>query len=131
MLSALLGPATQLLDKFVEDKDKKNELAHEIATMAERHAQELAKGQLDINKEEAKHRSIFVSGWRPFVGWTCGAALCYHFILAPLILFGVGISGHTVPALPEFDMGSLMTVLMGMLGLGGLRTFEKTKGLTK
>jgi len=131
MLTALLGPATQLLDKFVEDKDKKNELAHEIATMAERHAQELAKGQLDINKEEAKHRSIFVSGWRPFVGWTCGAALCYHFILAPLILFGVGISGHTVPPLPEFDMGSLMTVLMGMLGLGGLRTFEKTKGLTK
>ena len=131
MLSALLGPATQLLDKFVEDKDKKNELAHEIATMAERHAQELAKGQLDINKEEAKHRSIFVSGWRPFVGWTCGAALCYHFILAPLILFGVGISGHTVPPLPEFDMGSLMTVLMGMLGLGGLRTFEKTKGVTK
>ena len=131
MLSALLGPATQLLDKFVEDKDKKNELAHEIATMAERHAQELAKGQLDINKEEAKHRSIFVSGWRPFVGWTCGAALCYHFILAPLILFGVGISGHTVPPLPELDMGSLMTVLMGMLGLGGLRTFEKTKGLTK
>jgi hypothetical protein len=74
MLSALLGPATQLLDKFVEDKDKKNELAHEIATMAERHAQELAKGQLDINKEEAKHRSIFVSGWRPFVGWVCSIA---------------------------------------------------------
>jgi hypothetical protein len=131
MLSALLGPATQLLDKFVEDKDKKNELAHEIATMAERHAQELAKGQLDINKAEASHKSIFVSGWRPFVGWTCGVALCYHFILAPLILFGVGISGYTVPPLPEFDMGSLMTVLMGMLGLGGLRTFEKTKGLTK
>ena len=131
MLSALLGPATQLLDKFVEDKDKKNELAHEIATMAERHAQELAKGQLDINKAEASHKSIFVSGWRPFVGWTCGAALCYHFILAPLILFGVGISGYTVPPLPEFDMGSLMTVPMGMLGLGGLRTFEKTKGLTK
>ena len=131
MLSALLGPATQLLDKFVEEKDKKNELAHEIATMAERHAQELAKGQLDINKAEASHKSIFVSGWRPFVGWTCGVALCYHFILAPLILFGVGISGYTVPPLPEFDMGSLMTVLMGMLGLGGLRTFEKTKGLTK
>ena len=131
MLSALLGPATQLLDKFVEDKDKKNELAHEIATMAERHAQELAKGQLDINKAEASHKSIFVSGCRPFVGWTCGVALCYHFILAPLILFGVGISGHTVHPLPEFDMGSLMTVLMGMLGLGGLRTFEKTKGLTK
>ena len=131
MLSALLGPATQLLDKFVEDKDKKNELAHEIATMAERHAQELAKGQLDINKEEAKHRSIFVSGWRPSVGWVCSIAMAYHFVLQPLIIFGVTVAGVAIPELPKFDMNSLMTVLMGMLGLGGLRTFEKTKGLTK
>jgi hypothetical protein len=131
MLGALLGPATQLLDKFVEDKDKKNELAHEIATMAERHAQELAKGQLDINKEEAKHRSIFVSGWRPSVGWVCSIAMAYHFVLQPLIVFGVTIAGVAIPELPKFDMNSLMTVLMGMLGLGGLRTFEKTKGLTK
>lgn len=131
MLSALLGPATQLLDKFVEDKDKKNELAHEIATMAERHAQELAKGQLDINKEEAKHRSIFVSGWRPSVGWVCSIAMAYHFVLQPLIVFGVTIAGVAIPELPKFDMNSLMTVLMGMLGLGGLRTFEKTKGLAK
>jgi hypothetical protein len=131
MLSALLGPATQLLDKFVEDKDKKNELAHEIATMAERHAQELAKGQLDINKEEAKHRSIFVSGWRPSVGWVCSIAMAYHFVLQPLIVFGVTVAGVAIPELPKFDMNSLMTVLMGMLGLGGLRTFEKTKGLTK
>jgi hypothetical protein len=131
MLSALLGPATQLLDKFVEDKDKKNELAHEIATMAERHAQELAKGQLEINKEEAKHRSIFVSGWRPSVGWVCSIAMAYHFVLQPLIIFGVTVAGVAIPELPKFDMNSLMTVLMGMLGLGGLRTFEKTKGLTK
>ena len=131
MLSALLGPATQLLDKFVEDKDKKNELAHEIATMAERHAQELAKGQLDINKAEASHKSIFVSGWRPSVGWVCSIAMAYHFVLQPLIVFGVTIAGVAIPELPKFDMNSLMTVLMGMLGLGGLRTFEKTKGLTK
>jgi hypothetical protein len=131
MLSALLGPATQLLDKFVEDKDKKNELAHEIATMAERHAQELAKGQLEINKAEASHRSIFVSGWRPSVGWVCSIAMAYHFVLQPLIVFGVTIAGVEIPELPKFDMNSLMTVLMGMLGLGGLRTFEKTKGLTK
>ena len=131
MLSALLGPATQLLDKFVEDKDKKNELAHEIATMAERHAQELAKGQLDINKEEAKHRSIFVSGWRPSVGWVSSIAMAYHFVVQPLIVFGVTVAGVEIPELPKFDMNSLMTVLMGMLGLGGLRTFEKTKGLTK
>jgi hypothetical protein len=131
MISALIGPATQLIDKFVEDKDKKNELAHEIATMAERHAQELAKGQLEINKEEAKHRSIFVSGWRPSVGWVCSIAMAYHFVFQPLIIFGVGMAGVEIPELPKFDMNSLMTVLMGMLGLGGLRTYEKSKGLTK
>ena len=131
MLQALIGPVTGLLDKFVEDKDQKNALAHEIATMAEKQAHEAAMAQVEVNKAEAQHRSIFVSGWRPFVGWACGFALAYHFILAPLILFGVSISGHQIPTLPEFDMGSLMTVLMGMLGLGGLRTFEKTKGLTK
>lgn len=131
MLTALIGPVTGLLDKFVEDKDQKNALAHEIATLAEKQAHEAAMAQVSVNREEAKHRSIWVSGWRPFIGWVCGVALAYHFVLMPLILFGVTVSGVEIPALPEFDMGSLMTVLMGMLGLGGLRTFEKTKGLTK
>ena len=131
MLQALIGPVTGLLDKVIEDKDQKNALAHEIATMAEKQAHEAAMAQVSVNAAEAKHKSIFVSGWRPFLGWTCGVAFAYHFVLAPLILFGVGISGVEIPALPEFDMGSLMTVLMGMLGLGGLRTYEKQKGLTK
>ena len=131
MLQALIGPATEIIGKFVEDKDQKNKLAHEIATMAERHAQELAKGQLEINKAEAQHRSIFVAGWRPFVGWTCGVALAWHFVLAPFIIFGAGFAGMTLPELPQFDMSSLLTVLMGMLGLGGLRSFEKVKGLAK
>ena len=99
--------------------------------MAERHAQELAKGQLEINKAEASHRSIFVAGWRPFVGWTCGVALAWHFVLAPFIIFGSAYAGVPLPELPQFDMSSLLTVLMGMLGLGGLRSFEKVKGLTK
>ena len=80
MIQALIGPATKLLGKFIEDKDTKNKLAHDIATMAEKHAQELAKGQLEINKTEAQHRNIFVAGWRPFVGWTCGVALAWHFV---------------------------------------------------
>ena len=67
----------------------------------------------------------------PFVGWICGFALLYHFILCPLIIFVVTLSGAEIPPLPEFDMGSLMTVLLGMLGIGGLRSYEKTKGLTK
>ena len=121
-LLSLIGPATKLLGKFIEDKDVKNKLAHEVATMAEKHAQELAKGQLAINKEEAKSGNIFIAGWRPFIGWSCGVALVWHFI---------ALFGATLPALPEFDMGSLMTVLMGMLGLGGLRTFEKYKKVAK
>lgn len=131
MITSLLPVASKLLDKFVEDKDTKNKLAHEIATMAEKHAQELAKGQLEINKAEAQHKSIFVAGWRPFIGWTCGVALAWHFVLAPVTMFLCAYIGVAIPELPTFDMGSLMTVLMGMLGLGGLRTYEKQKGLTK
>ena len=131
MIQALIGPATKLLGKFIEDKDTKNKLAHELATMAERHAQELAKSQIEVNKAEAQSRHWFVASWRPFIGWTCGIALRWHFVLSQFILFFATMFGFDLPALPEFDMGSLMTVLMGMLGLGGLRTFEKYKGMTK
>jgi hypothetical protein len=131
MLQALIGPVTGLLDKFVEDKDQKNALAHEIATLAEKQAHQAALAQVEVNKEEAKSRSVFVAGWRPFIGWTCGVALAYHFVLAPIIIFGTTVFGVQIPELPVFDMDSLMTVLLGMLGLGGLRTYEKSKGLTK
>jgi len=131
MLQALIGPVTGILDKFIEDKDAKNTMAHEIATMAEKAAHEAAMAQVEVNKMEAQHRSLFVAGWRPFIGWTCGIALAYHFVLNPLIMFGVSWAGVEIPELPEFDMSSLMTVLMGMLGLGGLRTFEKVKKVTK
>jgi len=131
MIQALIGPVTGLLDKFVEDKDAKNAMAHEIATMAEKAAHEAAMAQVEVNKAEAQHRSIFVAGWRPFIGWVCGIALAYHFVLAPFIVFGVTWFGAEIPELPAFDMDSLMTVLLGMLGLGGMRSFEKAKGLTK
>ena len=131
MISALIAPVTGLLDKFIEDKDQKARLANEVATMAQRHAQELAQGQLEINKAEAQSRNIFVAGWRPFIGWTCGLAMFWHFVGVAITLFFVGWFAVEIPELPQFDMNSLMTVLLGMLGLGGLRTFEKTKGITK
>ena len=131
MIEALIAPVTGLLDKFVEDKDQKNKLAHELATMADRHAQELAKGQLEINKAEASHRSIFVAGWRPFLGWILASAMGWHFIFAPVTMFVCAYLGVEIPELPAFDMDSLMTVLLGMLGLGGLRTAEKIKGVAK
>lgn len=130
-LNLLIGPITSLLDKFITDKDKRLELAHEIATMAERHAQELSLAQLEVNKQEAAHRSIFVAGWRPFIGWTCGISLAWHFVLSPIAVFTITWVGVELPTLPTFDMDSLMTVLLGMLGLGGLRTYEKSKGLSR
>ena len=131
VLNNLIGPVTGLLDKFIEDKDQKAALAHEIATMGAKHAQELAKSQIEVNKMEAKSGHWFVASWRPFIGWVCGVALAWHFVLAPFVIFFTAMFGVTLPPLPEFDMGSLMTVLMGMLGLGGLRTFEKYKKVTK
>ena len=131
MLQALIGPATEIISKFIEDKDQKNKLAHEIATMAEKHALEMAKGQMAINAEEAKHRNIFVAGWRPFIGWTCGLALFAHFILFPSADVITAYLGYDAVSYPAFDMDSLMTILLGMLGLGGMRSFEKYKKLTK
>ena len=131
LLQSLIGPVTGLLDKFIPDADEKAKLAHEIATMAEKQAHEANMGQLEINKMEAQHRSVFIAGWRPFLGWGLSFAMIWHFVLVPMISFGFAYGGLETPELPAFDMDSLMTVLMGMLGLGGLRTFEKTKGLAK
>lgn len=131
MWQSLIAPVANLLDQFVEDKDQKARLAHEIATMAERHAQERAMAQVETNKVEAAHRSTFVAGWRPFIGWTCGISLAWHFVLSPVVVFVTAWMGVETPTLPTFDMDSLMTVLLGMLGLGGLRTYEKSRGLSR
>ena len=88
MLAQLIAPISGLLDKFVEDKDQKNALAHELATMADNHAQELAKGQLAVNAVKAvkaAHKSLFVAGWRPFVGWVSGIGLSYNVIISQIL----------------------------------------------
>lgn len=87
--------------------------------------QRLIELQAEINKVEAQNRSMFVSGWRPFIGWICGFAFGFHYIVMPLLL------AYTDIKPVEFDTNSLFTVLMGMLGLGGLRTYEKLKDKTK
>jgi len=126
MIDKLIGPITGIVNKFVADKDLKMKLQHELETAL--HSANLA--QLEVNKAEAAHKNTFVAGWRPFVGWVCGVALAYHFILAPLLQFGFALAGLD-QELPEFDFSQLSTVLMGMLGLGGLRTFEKMKGVSR
>ena len=131
IIGQLIGPVTGILDKVIEDKDQKAKLAHEIATMSDNHAQEALLAQLEINKAEAASGSFFKGGWRPAVGWTCALAFFYHYILQPLILFLATLFGAEIPELPEFEMGTLLTVLGGLLGIGGLRSYEKQKGLTK
>ena len=131
LINSLIGPATKLLDKVIEDKDQKAKLAHELATMADKLAHEQQLAQMAINKEEASSGSLFKGGWRPFVGWICGIAFFYHFVCQPVIIFIVAMSGVDIPNLPKFEMNTLLTVLGGLLGIGGLRTYEKQKGLTK
>jgi|SRR5210317_232009 hypothetical protein len=126
MIDKLIEPVSKILDKFVADKDLKAKLQHELNT--ELHKANMA--QLEVNKVEAAHKNMFVAGWRPFVGWCCASALAYHFILQPILVFVLSLSGYQV-ALPEFDMSSLMTVLLGMLGLGGMRTIEKVQNVSR
>tara|TARA_R100000234_G_scaffold118019_1_gene97582 strand:+ start:354 stop:755 length:402 start_codon:yes stop_codon:yes gene_type:complete len=131
LVSSLIGPVTGILDKVIEDKDQKAKLAHELATMADKLSHEQQLAQIEVNKAEAASGSLFKGGWRPFIGWVCGVAFCYHFVVQPIIIFIVTLVGVNIPNLPEFQMNTLLTVLGGMLGIGSLRTYEKQKGLTK
>lgn len=130
ILTGLIGPVTGLLDKFIEDKDQKNAIAFELATMAEKHAQELAKGQLDVNKVEAAHKNLFVAGWRPAVGWVCCLGMAGNFLIIPLANFALALSSSPI-TIPLIETSEMMPVLMGMLGLGAMRTVEKTKNVQR
>ena len=119
-----------LLDKFIEDKDTKNALAHEIGTMAQKHAQELAKGQLEVNKVEAASKSMFVAGWRPAVGWVSVLGMASNYILIPFSNFGLALAKSDV-VIPLIDTSTMMPVLMGMLGLGAMRSVDKVQGVSR
>jgi hypothetical protein len=119
MIQALIGPVTGLLDKFIPDQDTKIKLAHEIATMGERHAQEIALQQIEVLKADAKG-NWFQSSWRPLIGWICGLGLGINYLVSP-ICAGFGI------VIPQADMSVMMPLLFGMLGLAGMRSFDKVK----
>ena len=87
--------------------------------------------QIEVNKAEAQHSSVFVAGWRPGAAWVCVVGLAWHFILQPAVVFFAAFYGHTLPPLPVFEMDALMTLLFGLLGLGGFRSVEKIKGVAR
>ena len=131
LLDTLIGPVTSIIDKIVPDKDQAAKLAHEIATMSEKMANEQVLAQLEVNKAEAASGSLFKGGWRPSIGWICGLALFWSFILQPFLVFFLLVFGVDLPPLPEIGTADLMPILLGMLGLGGLRSYEKVQKVTK
>ena len=117
MIDKLIEPVSGLLGKVIQDKDQAAKLAHEIATMSDKHAQELAMAQLEILKADAKG-NWFQASWRPLIGWICGISLGINYMGAPIAMgFGVVI--------PQADMSVMMPLLLGMLGISGMRSFDK------
>ena len=130
LIPSLLPLVGDVLDRFFPDKEKAEQAKREIESQLTEHLVNIDLAQLEVNKAEAKSRNVFIAGWRPFIGWTCGLALCWTYILQPVAQFVLAQTGHLID-LPGLDMSTMMPVLLGMLGLGGLRTWEKHKGLTK
>jgi hypothetical protein len=133
MWPALIPLIGNLLDKFfpnpAEAADAKLKLMQMAQTgeLAQLDADlKLASGQIEVNKAEASSNSPFVAGWRPAIGWTCAAAFAFKFVLGPSAVVLMAMAGHPI-TLPEFDFTEMSTILLGMLGLGGLRTVEKIK----
>ncbi len=122
MIDKLIEPVSNILDKFVADKDLKTKLSHEL----EKEIISLNRAQLEVNKVEAAHNNVFVAGWRPFIGWACGISLAYHFIIEPIIQYTLIVNNIDYNT-PEFDFSQLSTIVMAMLGMSGLRTYEKIK----
>ena len=126
----LISPVSGLISEFIEDKDERNRLAHEIATLAEKqhHAEVMA--QVQVNKAEAAHKSLFVAGWRPAIGWICGLGMPANFIIVPMTNFGLALAGSPI-VVPLIELETMMPILLGMLGLGGMRSYEKAKGIAR
>lgn len=136
MWQALVPAVTTILEKVLPDPQAKDEAKLKFLELAQKGelAQleadvRLALGQLEVNKTEAASSSVFVSGWRPGAGWVCVLGLGYQFILHPFLVWASHIYGWEVP--PTLDAGDLLTLLGGMLGLGGLRTAEKFKRVAR
>lgn len=135
VIDGVFGIGMKLIDRFFPDATAANEAKLKLLEMqqtgdlAQLNAElQLATGQIEVNKIEAANASIYVSGWRPAVGWTCAAAFAYKFVLAPAGAFAMAASGHPID-LPVLDFTEMSTILLGMLGLSGMRTMEKCKGV--
>jgi hypothetical protein len=127
-ITALLDIGGKVIERIFPDPTQAAQAKLELYKLQQ--SGELAQitGQMEINKTEAANASVFVSGARPFIMWICGFGLAMQFIVSPLLTWGAALLGKTI-ALPPLDMGTLLTLLLGLLGLSGMRTFEKLNGV--
>jgi hypothetical protein len=127
----LLDTVSGLFRDYQEKKITKEQLKFELETFEERNSHTIQLAQIGLNKEEAKHESAFVAGWRPFLGWVCGLGFAMNFLVAPIGTFICSLSGYPDIIFPQAELDTMLPVLFGILGLGGYRTFEKTQGIKK
>lgn len=132
IIGDIIDTVGDLISEVVVDKDKKNEIQLKLAELestAEQRIHEEVLAQIDVNKVEASSGSLFVAGWRPFVGWVSGVGVAYAAVVQPLLSWLARVAGYT-GNFPEVDATLLLTVISGMLGIGGMRTFEKVRGVS-
>ena len=129
ILKGIIGPILGPLVDKIPDVNLRRKLQAEAEQSLLAAMTGVVMAQIEVNKAEAQHKSVFVAGWRPFIGWTCGVALAYNFILRPIGMSVAFYLGVDLSDAPELDITELLTILGGMLGLGTLRSFEKSKGV--
>ena len=137
LLSFLNGTVLNKILDLIPDPNKKAEIQLQMAELAQsdefKHIDALlaqAQSQADVDKIEAGSSNWFISGWRPFIGWTCGAAFAVNYVIGPFIAWTLGLFTK-VPPFPPLDISTMLPVLLAMLGLGGYRTYEKVQGVAK
>jgi len=131
LLAGLIQPLVKKLIDKIPDKKAQAKAEHEIQTELMHIVETATQGQLDINKQEAAHKSIFVAGWRPFIGWVCGIGIMWAFVLQPVVVWIMKTYGDPSIEIPVINVDGLYQLVFAMLGMGGLRTFEKIKGVSR
>jgi hypothetical protein len=127
----VLDTVAGVFKDYTDKKITKEQLKFKLETFEASNVQELALAQIEVNNTAAKSDSTFVAGARPFILWVCGLGFAMNFLIAPIATFIAQMSGHPEIVFPQADLSIMMPVLMGLLGLGGLRTFEKFKGVAR
>ena len=128
-ISLLLGVGNKLIDHFFPDASQAAEAKLKLLEMQQNGDLQAIAGQMDINKIEAQNPNIFVSGWRPFIGWVCGISLAYAALIEPLSRFIAKVIFQYSGEFPIIDTTLTLQILLGLLGLAGMRSWEKEKGI--